>query len=263
LLGSGFQRLTFLFLQVPELPPASPTSLLLLTTTVQLSSDSTTHLKTKPKLCYDRRSVGQSVLVSNPPSGAQDQIFLLSVAGLFMWGALSKNRTGLLFTINAGLRQRSHSRVRVPRNSWPYCTVSHSRPLQPGGLGPCIYIPQEQDGPVIPPGTGFPFRPLLLFAGIRWRYSNPSHGNYLSLLYSLARTAQETSLPFMCSFVAGKTCPQSCSLATAVTCGCHTGKEVKRVRTPRARVATMERRSQGAVQRDALAVSNWRPSADP
>jgi hypothetical protein len=25
---------------------------------------------------------------------------------------------------------------------------------QPGGPGPCIYIPQEQGGPVIPPGTG-------------------------------------------------------------------------------------------------------------
>jgi hypothetical protein len=26
---------------------------------------------------------------------------------------------------------------------------------QPGGPGPCTYIPQEQGGPVIPPGTGF------------------------------------------------------------------------------------------------------------
>jgi hypothetical protein len=34
---------------------------------------------------------------------------------------------------------------------------------QPGGLGPRIYIPQEQGGPVIHPGTGFPFcRPLRL-----------------------------------------------------------------------------------------------------
>jgi hypothetical protein len=35
---------------------------------------------------------------------------------------------------------------------------------QPGGPGPCIYIPQEQGGPVIPPGTGFPFRRLLRLA---------------------------------------------------------------------------------------------------
>jgi hypothetical protein len=37
--------------------------------------------------------------------------------------------------------------------------------------------PQEQSGPVIPPGTGFPFRRLLRFAGLRWRYSIPApHG---------------------------------------------------------------------------------------
>jgi hypothetical protein len=48
---------------------------------------------------------------------------------------------------------------------------------QPGGPSPRIYIPQEQGGPVIPPGTGFPFRRLLRLAGLRWRYLNPpSHG---------------------------------------------------------------------------------------
>jgi hypothetical protein len=33
--------------------------------------------------------------------------------------------------------------------------------------------PQEQGGPVIPPGNGFPFRRLLRLAGLRWRYLNP------------------------------------------------------------------------------------------
>jgi hypothetical protein len=42
----------------------------------------------------------------------------------------------LSFTIAAGLRQRSHSKVRVPRDSGPHFTVSDSRILQPGGLGP-------------------------------------------------------------------------------------------------------------------------------
>jgi hypothetical protein len=28
---------------------------------------------------------------------------------------------------------------------------------QPGGPGYCMYVPQEQRGPVIPPGTGAPF----------------------------------------------------------------------------------------------------------
>jgi hypothetical protein len=36
---------------------------------------------------------------------------------------------------------------------------SQIRDSQPGGPGPRIYyIPQEQGGPVIPTGTGFPFR---------------------------------------------------------------------------------------------------------
>jgi hypothetical protein len=32
---------------------------------------------------------------------------------------------------------------------------------------------QEQSVPVIPPGTGFPFRRVLRLAGLRWSYSNP------------------------------------------------------------------------------------------
>jgi hypothetical protein len=40
-----------------------------------------------------------------------------------------------------------------------------------------VYILKEQGGPVIPPGTGFPFCRLLQLAGLRWRYSTPPpHG---------------------------------------------------------------------------------------
>jgi hypothetical protein len=42
------------------------------------------------------------------------------------------------------------------------------------GPGPHIYIAQEQGGPVIPPGTGFPFCHPLWLAGLRWRYSSPT-----------------------------------------------------------------------------------------
>jgi hypothetical protein len=67
----------------------------------------------------------------------------------------------------------------------------------PEGSGPCIYVPQWQDGPVIPPGTGFPFRRLLRLAGLRWRYSNPPRHEDISnsvdrsvrLLLVLASTA--------------------------------------------------------------------------
>jgi hypothetical protein len=57
--------------------------------------------------------------------------------------------------------------------TWSYCSVSDSRLAQHIGPGPRIYIPQEQGGPVITPGTGFPFRRLLRLAGLRWRHSNP------------------------------------------------------------------------------------------
>jgi hypothetical protein len=55
--------------------------------------------------------------------------------------------------------------------------LSHLTLPQPGRPSSRIYIPEEQGGPVIPPGTGFAFRHLLRLAGLRWRYSNPSpHG---------------------------------------------------------------------------------------
>jgi hypothetical protein len=96
-----------------------------------------------------------------------DFYFCQTVAGLLMWGALSDERTCLQFTIAAGPRQCSHSWVRVPRDSWPYFTVSDSRPPNLEGQVPVFISPQEQGGPVIPPGTGFHFcRHLWLAGGI-------------------------------------------------------------------------------------------------
>jgi hypothetical protein len=89
-------------------------------------------------------------------------------------------RWGLMFTISAGPRQRSHSRVTVSRGSWPHFTVWDSRVPQPGGPGPCTYILQENGDPVTPPGTGFTFRRLLRLAGPRWSYwTPPLRGFYL------------------------------------------------------------------------------------
>jgi hypothetical protein len=51
----------------------------------------------------------------------------VTVTVLFLWGALSDERTGLSFVCAAGSCQRSLSRVRVPWDSWPYFTVSESR----------------------------------------------------------------------------------------------------------------------------------------
>jgi hypothetical protein len=54
--------------------------------------------KSKPKLCYDRRSVGQSVLVSSTHLGLKTKFFYCqTVSGFLMWGALSDERTSLSF----------------------------------------------------------------------------------------------------------------------------------------------------------------------
>jgi hypothetical protein len=63
---------------------------------------------------------------------------------------------------------------------------------------PYLY-PQEQGGPVIPPGTGLTFRSLLRLAGLRWRYSTPPpHGMKVfdpaSSFIASALSAQKTPL---------------------------------------------------------------------
>jgi hypothetical protein len=123
-----------------------------------------------------------------------------TVASVLMWGVLSGERTGLSFAIAACPRQLSHSWVRVPLDSWPYdhillSQIRDSPNLQ--GQVPVFISPKEQGDPVIPPGTGFPFRRLLRLAGLRWRYSNPSPRGVLLTVpfYNLsARTARKTPL---------------------------------------------------------------------
>jgi hypothetical protein len=90
--------------------------------------------------------VSQSVLVSSPIWGpTPDFCYCQTVAGLLMWDALSDERMHLLFIITAGPCQHSYSLVRVPRDSWPYFTVSDSK------------LPQlEAQVPIfISPGTGW------------------------------------------------------------------------------------------------------------
>jgi hypothetical protein len=65
------------------------------------------------------------------PFGAYDQIFITCVAVtvLFLWGALSDERTDLSFILvyAAGPCQRNLSLVRVPWDLRAYITVSHLR----------------------------------------------------------------------------------------------------------------------------------------
>jgi hypothetical protein len=79
-------------------------------------------------LCYDRRSVGQSVWEIHP-SGAYDQIFITVKQLRVCWcGAHSLTR-GRVCRLQLQLdpRQYNHSRVRVPWDSRPYFTLSDSR----------------------------------------------------------------------------------------------------------------------------------------
>jgi hypothetical protein len=72
-----------------------------------------------------------------------------------MWVALSDKRTGLSFTIAAGLRQCSHSQVRVSRESWPYFTVWLETDPTFRARSPYLY-PPGTGCPGYTPGTGLP-----------------------------------------------------------------------------------------------------------
>jgi hypothetical protein len=66
--------------------------------------------------------------VSSPIWGSWPDIYYcLTITVLILWGALSDDRTVLSFSVASGPRQRSHSRVRVPWDSWLYFTVSDSK----------------------------------------------------------------------------------------------------------------------------------------
>jgi hypothetical protein len=87
------------------------TSAAVLTSLLAADCPTTKSFKSKSKLrvCYDRRSVGQSVLVSSTHLGPKPRFLLLSDRCEFViWGALSDKRTGLSFTISASTRQHSH-----------------------------------------------------------------------------------------------------------------------------------------------------------
>jgi hypothetical protein len=105
-----------------------------------------------------------------------DFYYCQTVAGLLIWDALSDERTGLLFTIAAGPRQRSNFR-------------SESRRTRGR-----ILLSQIRD---------FPFRRLLRLAGSWWRYSTPPpHGKFwfdwfILLIQSWAGTIENLRCPAM------------------------------------------------------------------
>jgi hypothetical protein len=114
--------------------------------------------------------------------------FCIDNRWFFLYGAPSLTRGwvyNLLIQLFLGLA-RAVTLGSESRRTHGHILLSHLRLPQPGEPGPRIYIPQEQGGPVIPPGTGFPFRRLLRLAGQRWRYSHPPpHGQGVKSCISL------------------------------------------------------------------------------
>jgi hypothetical protein len=109
---------------------------------LQPSVQSSRTTQSQSHIATDGQSV--SVGVELHRGSWPDIYYCLTVVVLFLWGALSTERTGLSFVYAAGPCQRNHSRVRVPWDSQPYFTVS--------------------------------FRRLLWLAGSRWWYSLlPAH----------------------------------------------------------------------------------------
>jgi hypothetical protein len=66
---------------------------------------------------YDRRLVGRSVFALSPIRGRRSHFCYCQ---LRFCRCRPDERTGLYFTVAAGPRQRSLSRVRFPRGSWRY-----------------------------------------------------------------------------------------------------------------------------------------------
>jgi hypothetical protein len=111
------------------------------------------------RLFCDRRSVGQPVLT---------RFLLLSdICGLHVEGRPPWREDGsVIYSYNL-LSLFDPSPAELVTTSyciiWDHMLLSHTGLPQPGGPGPCIHIPHEQGGPVIPPG--FPFCRLLRLAG--------------------------------------------------------------------------------------------------
>jgi hypothetical protein len=135
----------------------------------------------KLKLNYERWSVSLGV---RHPSGTRDQFFFLLEIFFrqlrvcyFVAPSLTRGRVCnlmLLLVLASAFPLGSE-----PRGTQDHILLSQFLRLpQPGDPGSRIYIPQEQGGSVISPGTGFPFCHLLRLAGLRRRYSNPPpHGS--------------------------------------------------------------------------------------
>jgi hypothetical protein len=120
-----------------------------------------------------RPTVSRSVCPgARRPFGARDKFFLLLEISFrqlrlcyFVAPSLTRGRVcNLLVQLLLDLA-RDVTLGSKSRRTHGHILLSHLRLPQPGRPGSRIYIPQEQGGPVIPPGTVFLFCRLLRLAG--------------------------------------------------------------------------------------------------
>jgi hypothetical protein len=147
-------------LLTPRLEAISHKPVTLLFIDLQLTAES------ESGLLYDWRfTANQFVLPTSPfRRTTSNSILQLNTFGYssYVTSSLTRGwvcRLQLLLVLASAVILRSES-----RGTRAYFTLSDSRLSQPGGPGARIYIPQEQGGPVILPGTGIPFRRLLRLA---------------------------------------------------------------------------------------------------
>jgi hypothetical protein len=146
----------------------------------------------RPSQC--RRSVttdGQSVNLSRcqvPIWGPRrDFCYCQTVADLLMWGALYGDRAGVIYNcVWSSPAQSFSERSTAGLMAIFYCLRFETPPT---------YIPPEEGGPVIPPGTGFPFRCFLRLSRTRWRCSNrlPRGGERERVIYVILKSSVRTS----------------------------------------------------------------------
>jgi hypothetical protein len=105
------------------------------------------------------------------PCGTRDQFFFLPEISFrhlrlcfFVAPSLTRGRFCNLFVQLLLGFARAVTLGSNSRRTHGHILLSHLRLAQPEGLGSRIYIPQEQ-GIVIPPGTGFPFVASYLLLG--------------------------------------------------------------------------------------------------
>jgi hypothetical protein len=152
---------------------------------ITVSFDIVFSSQVKSHFTTDGRSVSMSWYWAHSGTYFLSEGFCLKFAVLFLWDALSDERTGLQFAV-----QSLNGPSRAEPVTILYCLIWDSSNLE--------------SGPVIPPGIGFSLGRLLRLAGLPWRYSNaPSHGEiyrFLSDIFALFSVTVCTFTTELCNW---------------------------------------------------------------